>query len=485
MKLTIGMPSYNNYSEVWMTIQALRLYHDLTDVELLVVDNYGCDHIKNFIAGWAGDKVKYVRWTEAHGTAAAKNRVFEEASGEWVFCIDSHIMLMPGTVARLKEYLGAHPDCRDLLQGPIIWDSLAGGADSFNTEWSGGMWGRWHNLYTDRSLEPYEIPMMGMGLFGCRKDAWLGFNPAFRGFGGEEGYIHEKYRKAGYKTICLPWLQWLHQFRAPGTIQYTPLQEDKVRNYTLGFLELGLDLKPLYDHFGPEQVTRYAAESAVRSSSLYDFAVNTQSDINEHLPLLASLVNGKNVVEFGVRDGNSTTAFLRGMPKSLVSYDIFPCSRADVLAKCAQAAGIDFRFELGSSVKVELAPTDILFIDTIHTEAQLAAELARHADKITELIILHDTETFGERGEDGGKGLNFAVRAFLAKTDEWAELVRYAHNNGLTILHRTKGGNENVGKVDVSGLQPGERGEPESGVPKWAGADLREHQLREEERGKF
>ena len=43
MKLTIGMPSYDNYQEVWFTVQALRMYQDLEDCEILVIDNYGKD----------------------------------------------------------------------------------------------------------------------------------------------------------------------------------------------------------------------------------------------------------------------------------------------------------------------------------------------------------------------------------------------------------------------------------------------------------
>jgi hypothetical protein len=58
----------------------------------------------------------------------------------------------------------------------------------------------------------FEIPAMGLGLFSMRKDAWPGFNPLFRGFGGEEGYIHEKVRRLGGKAICLPALRWIHRF---------------------------------------------------------------------------------------------------------------------------------------------------------------------------------------------------------------------------------------------------------------------------------
>jgi hypothetical protein len=40
--LTIGMATYNDFDGVYFTIQALRLYQDLADTELLVVDNFGC-----------------------------------------------------------------------------------------------------------------------------------------------------------------------------------------------------------------------------------------------------------------------------------------------------------------------------------------------------------------------------------------------------------------------------------------------------------
>ncbi len=73
------------------------------------------------------------------------------------------------------------------------------------------MWGIWGTdpRGLDPEGEPFEIPMQGMGVFSCRQSAWQGFNPLFRGFGGEEGYIHEKFRQAGGRCLCLPWLRWI------------------------------------------------------------------------------------------------------------------------------------------------------------------------------------------------------------------------------------------------------------------------------------
>jgi hypothetical protein len=81
-----------------------------------------------------------------------------------------------------------------------------------------------------KGQEPFEIPGQGLGLFTCLKDAWLGFNEHFTGFGGEEMYIHEKYRQAGHKAICLPWLKWGHRFGRPNGMPYNPTTYHKVRN---------------------------------------------------------------------------------------------------------------------------------------------------------------------------------------------------------------------------------------------------------------
>jgi predicted glycosyltransferase involved in capsule biosynthesis len=101
------------------------------------------------------------------------------------------------------------------------------------------MYGIWA---TDKSAydkgEPFEIPMMGLGLFSCRTAAWPGFNENFRGFGAEEGYIHEKIRRLGGKCICLPSLRWNHRFQRPAGAPYPNVVEDRIWNYFVGWLEI-------------------------------------------------------------------------------------------------------------------------------------------------------------------------------------------------------------------------------------------------------
>src|SRR5919112_2875834 len=104
--LTIGMPTYNDYNGVYFTLQSLRLYQDLRDTELLVVDNYGCPATKELVEGWVHG-ARYVLATEVRGTAAAKERVFREAQGEAVLRLDSPVFFAPGGLGGVEgKYRG-------------------------------------------------------------------------------------------------------------------------------------------------------------------------------------------------------------------------------------------------------------------------------------------------------------------------------------------------------------------------------------------
>ena len=251
MKLTIGMPCYKNDDEVWFTLQALRLYHDLEDTELLVIDNYGSDSLQKNIQDWMRNNTRYVRFTDVQSPAHAKNKVFEEGNGDWIICMDSHVLYPPGVIKKYKEWIDNNYECMNLVQGPLVYDNLVSSSDCFNDVWSGHMWGQWSNT-GHTGEEPVEIKMNGCGFLSCRKDAWLGFSKHFKGFGAEEGYIHEKFRQAGRKCWSLSWLRWVHHFQTVGgkvTAPYKPLVSDRIWNYLIGFTELNLDISPIKEHF--------------------------------------------------------------------------------------------------------------------------------------------------------------------------------------------------------------------------------------------
>jgi Glycosyl transferase family 2 len=253
-RLTVGMATYDDYDGVYFTVQSIRINNPELDgaLEFVVIDNNPggrCSEALSQLGRWI-DGYRYVPRGEWSGTAI-RNAVFEEASSRFVLCIDSHVFIVPGALQKLIAYFETDPDSRDLLQGPMMYDDLRNTVTHMEPRWQAGMYGIWENdpRGADPEAPSFDIPMHGLGLFACRRTAWPGFHPNFRGFGGEEGYIHEKIRQRGGRTMCLPFLRWIHRFDRPLGLSYANRWEDRMRNYVIGFNELGLSTAEMEAHF--------------------------------------------------------------------------------------------------------------------------------------------------------------------------------------------------------------------------------------------
>ena len=155
-------------------------------------------------------------------------------------------------------------------------------------------------------------------------------------------------------------------------------------------------------------------------------------DINEHLPTLKRYASEcESIVEFGVRKIVSTWALLAGKPWRMLSVDIkHPFDYGGNLQEVYEtsfAENIYFGFILASSLEITIPSCALLFIDTIHTHAQLSQELKRHAPKVRKYIILHDTVSCKDE-------LTPAINEFLEENKSWKVHEVFENNNGLTIL---------------------------------------------------
>ena len=253
-RLTIGMATYDDYDGAYFTIQSIRVNNPELEgaLEFVVIDNNPggpCSEALSHL-GKSIDGYRYVPRDEWSGTAI-RNAVFEEASSPFVLCVDSHVLIVPGALSKLISHLESDPDSCDLMQGPLVYDDLRTRSTHMEPQWRAGMYGTWANdpRGDDPAAPGFDIAMQGLGLFVCGRTAWPGFNPKFRGFGGEEGYIHEKIRQRGGRTLCLPFLRWTHRFSRPLGAPYVNRWEDRMRNYVVGFTELGLDTAEMEAHF--------------------------------------------------------------------------------------------------------------------------------------------------------------------------------------------------------------------------------------------
>lgn len=187
------------------------------------------------------------------------------------------------------------------------------------------------------------------------------------------------------------------------------------------------------------------------------------SDINEHLPHLRRLASEvSSVVEIGLRDMVSTWGLLEGLAKgghsepSYLGIDLNhpPAHIFDLAQTVARTQGISFDFWQGNDRTLEIPPTDLLFIDSLHTYCHLTYELEKFSPQVNKYIAMHDTSwPWGEQDDSSyhgdyseypaeidrtKRGLWPAVSDFLDRHPEWELLERHTNNHGFTILKRTQ-----------------------------------------------
>jgi hypothetical protein len=194
----------------------------------------------------------------------------------------------------------------------------------------------------------------------------------------------------------------------------------------------------------------------------YQLACSTPSDIYQHVSTLRSLaMECSSVVEIGLRSMVSTWGILLGLSESPFTSHCYygidiQCPLNDTLnyaRKLAEESGILFNFWQANDMHIDIEPTDMLMIDSLHTYCHLTYELEKFSPKVNKYIVMHDTSAPWGDNEDSEyhgdyseyppeydrskKGLWPAVEDFLKRHPEWALYDRYFNCHGLTILKRT------------------------------------------------
>lgn len=255
------MATYDDYDGVFFTIQSLRMYHEMcnTDnIEYIILDNNpnsaNGQATKSFVTGGLSKLGKYIS-KEDKCSSFNKYEIVKYATGKYVLIIDCHVLLVQNAINNLLDYYLDNKNCKNLVQGPLIYDDLTHVSTHFDSNWSGDMYGTWGTDHEKYKIgKPFEIKMQGMGFCSFERKNWPGISEHFKGFGGEEGYIAEKFRRNGGQNICLPKLGWVHRFGRPNGVKYPLILEDRIWNYFIGWLEITQDpehemIKQIYDYF--------------------------------------------------------------------------------------------------------------------------------------------------------------------------------------------------------------------------------------------
>jgi hypothetical protein len=171
---------------------------------------------------------------------------------------------------------------------------------------------------------------------------------------------------------------------------------------------------------------------------MYEKKCEDYSDIHEHLPELRKRASEcETVAEFGVRYVVSTWAFLASGAKRVYSYDIDePVDILECKRVCEREKKHWDFFKESTLDAVLPEDVDFLFVDTLHTYAQVKGELGRHASRVRKYIAFHDTQTYGKEGMDGGEGIGKAINEFLRRNRNWKTAYMTDRNNGLLIIKK-------------------------------------------------
>lgn len=492
--LSLGMATAGDWDGVHQTVNSIlgecRAAGVLDLIEVIVVDNKPEDWqgatVRNYCETWLKRWVRYIPFTRVRGTTAPRQHVFDQARGEWVAVFDCHLSFTPGSIRKTIRYLMRHRFDRTLFGGTL--DNTTASSDAplthLDLQWRGNMFGTWAGDERGRDIDgkPFDVPNIACWAMLCRKDAWPGFHPLAKSFGGEEGTLAVSARKRGLKVQCLPLLRAAHRFDGPGKPrQYGTPMADIVRNHALILHAVGAteELAQCRDYFAspnrPDDptktplATREVGETdetfwkrnaditdaiitdaihdhqqyaqGMHLEQLYQQAANTPSDINEHCPRLRQLASECDVVvEFGTRHAVSTVALMAGRPTRLVTYDLNGCPSCtqNSLTRAANSVAMQFEAVTANTLTMPvIEPCDMLFVDTYHTATQVRGELDRHAGQVRKILAFHDTEApWGMTGEDGGPGVLVGITEWLGQHPEWSQAERYTNNHGLVVLRR-------------------------------------------------
>lgn len=244
MTLTISMAAYDDYDGVFFSVQSLRIHQDLPpNTEFLILDNNPESAHGKQLKHFAKD-VPNMRVVDVvdRQSSFVKYDAFKLAKGDIILGLDCHVLLQTGFIKAMMEYWSWNPKSKNMLTGPLLYDSLKATSEQINPVWRGhdfGIWG--DNKEGMKNGEPFEIPAQGMGCFSFIRANAPEVNPTFRGFGGEEWYMAEKVRLNGGVVVCHPKMGWNHRFNWPQRTFPLTL-DDKLHNYYTGWLEIYGDI---------------------------------------------------------------------------------------------------------------------------------------------------------------------------------------------------------------------------------------------------
>lgn len=116
--VSVIIPTFNREKQVALAVESV-LNQQVTDCELIVVDDGSTDQTVNILSDRFGDRIRLV--SQPHrGVSAARNLGADEACGRFLAFLDADDRWLPDKLARQIAYHQTHDDC-SISQTQEIW----------------------------------------------------------------------------------------------------------------------------------------------------------------------------------------------------------------------------------------------------------------------------------------------------------------------------------------------------------------------------
>ncbi len=167
----------------------------------------------------------------------------------------------------------------------------------------------------------------------------------------------------------------------------------------------------------------------------FDSVRTAPSDFHEHMVALKDLTTKCNgtVVELSHWLKPALLSIAAAKPKSIISICPGPKPEWPQLKQLLEGKTELVTHQVDSLIPEPVA-CDLLFIDTLHQAERLYSEMMRWAPFCAHYIVIHCTNTFGEKGDNGGPGVLPAIRRYVRENPKWSVIKHYTNNNGLTVI---------------------------------------------------
>jgi GT2 family glycosyltransferase len=414
---SIIIPTYNHLDLLKKCINSITEHTNIDHCEVIVVANGCTDGTERYLESLS-EPFRYVVHKDPLGFTAAINVGIKMASGDYIVLLNNDTELLS---QKKNAWI-------EMLMEPFKKDKTVGITGPVKFSFPCGT--------TKRYAIAFWCAMMKRKLFTELGPLDEIFSPGT----GEDGDFSIKTEQAGYKLVQIP-VDGCEEFgkgipnqafpifhKGSGTFGDKDYSDIVTRNSKILEARYGNILK-LESKPQPQLI------QTNRLDEIYKICLSHECDTNQLFPTLKSYAEKcQHITEFGVRGVFTTWAFLAARPKRMVSYDIEYCTNIEEAKDEAKKAGISFDFVHNDVLKSNIEKTELLFIDTKHTYSQLKAELEKHAGNVEKFILIHDTTSYGEVGEDDGPGEWKAIEEFLAINEDWSLKERFTISNGLTIL---------------------------------------------------